>query len=200
MSNNFIKSIIATAMFVIVLLVVYYIHVTMFQVNVVFYAAIADGVLAAVITGVLVLLMGYFRALTALEKAQLFMIFLLSGYAFAISVPAVIDRSLSLYILEKLQQRGGGILQASFEQVFTQEYVKEHRLVDVRLTEQLESGTIVIEGGCVKLTDKGRRVASFGRYFRQHWLPKKRLLMGEYSDDLTNPFRASSQGANYECQ
>ena len=115
-------------------------------------------------------------------------------------MPTVIDRSLSFYILEKLQQRGGGIKQDSFEQIFTQEYVKEYRLVDVRLTEQLQSGTIIIENGCVKLTEKGERVANFGRYFRKHWLPKERLLMGKYTDDLTDPFRSSTASPNYTCK
>ncbi len=200
MSNKFLSSIIATALFVVVLLAIYYIHVTMFRVDVVFYATVADGVLAALVTGVLVFVIGHFRALTAFEKSQLIVIWLLSGYAFAITIPTVIDRSLSFYILEKLQQRGGGIKQDSFEWVFTQEYVREHRLVDVRLTEQLKSGTIIIQHGCVKLTDKGQRVASFGRYFRQHLLPKQRLLMGEYSDDLTDPFRKSEPRESYECQ
>jgi hypothetical protein len=134
------------------------------------------------------------------ERAQLLVIMLLAGYALAISVPTVIDRSLSFYILEKLQQRGGGIRYAAFEQVFTQEYLKEHRLVDVRLTEQLESGTVRIEHGCVRLTDKGERLAHFSRYFRQHWLPKQRQLMGQYSDALTDPFRHSAPAPDYECE
>jgi hypothetical protein len=115
-------------------------------------------------------------------------------------VPTVIDRSLSFYLLEKIQQRGGGIKEDAFEQLFTQEYVKEHRLVDVRLTEQLESGTIEIKNGCVLLTQKGERVAAFGRYYRTHWLPKQRLLMGQYSDDLTDPFKNSAINNNYVCK
>jgi hypothetical protein len=112
----------------------------------------------------------------------------------------VIDRSLSFYILEKIQQRGGGIRLDRMEDVFTREYVKEHRLVDVRLTEQQESGTIVIANGCVKLTERGVRLAAFSRYFRTHFLPKQRLLMGEYSDDLTDPFRHSEAMSDCGCQ
>jgi len=111
----------------------------------------------------------------------------------------VIDRSLSFYLLEKIQQRGGGIRLASFQRVFTDEYVKEHRLVDVRLTEQLKSGTIVILDGCVKLTPRGKYLANFSRYFRRTFLPSKRLLMGEYTDALTDPFRYSRVAVNYKC-
>ena len=47
------------------------------------------------------------------------LVWLLLGYILAISVPTVLDRSLSFYILEKLQQRGGGIQQSRFNEVFT---------------------------------------------------------------------------------
>ena len=191
---------IATLLFVILLLVVYYIHISFFRVNVVFYAAAADGGIAACITGFILILAKYFKDFNYFEKFQLVIIWLLLGYCSAISIPTVIDRSLSLYILEKLQQRGGGIMQTSFEEVFRIEYVKEHRLVDVRLTEQLESGTIIIKDGCVRLTAKGDSVATVSRYFRMHFLPKKRLLMGEYTDDLTDPFRNRSDNQNYTCR
>lgn len=193
------RALIASAAFLIILLIVYYVHINYFKVDVVFYAAVADGVLASFIAGVALVWLKLFRPLGGFEKFQLIVIWLLAGYALAISVPTVIDRSLSFYILEKIQQRGGGIRQDSVEQVFTQEYVREHHLVDVRLTEQLKSGTIVIENGCVLLTPKGVFIAGFSRNFRQHWLPKKRLLMGQYSDVLTDPFRTSASTDQYSC-
>jgi hypothetical protein len=199
MTNKFIKALLATTLFVLVLLTVHAIHMTVFRVSVVFYAAIGDALIASAICGTLVFFVSSFRIFSSFEKSQLIVIWLLSGYAFAISVPTVIDRSLSFYILEKIQQRGGGIRQDAFEQVFTREYVKEHRLVDVRLTEQLESGTIEVVNGCIFLTSKGNMIATFGRYYRTHWLPKRRLLMGEYSDDLTDPFKNSSVKYEYIC-
>ncbi len=193
------RSIAATTLFTLVLILIYYIHITFFKINVVFYAALSDVVVASLVSGIALMLAEYFRILSGFEKYQLLVIWLLTGYALAISAPTVIDRSLSLYILEKLQQRGGEIKQEAFEQIFTQEFVKEHRLVAVRLTEQVESGTIIIEDGCVKLTDKGRLISTFSRFYRQNLLPKKRLLLDQYSDDLTNPFRHSIEYVNYLC-
>ncbi|NSL53764.1 hypothetical protein [Uliginosibacterium aquaticum] len=180
------------------LLVIYVAHVNWIKVDVVFYAAIADAVLAACLAFA-VLLLPIGRAFNPFEKLQLFVIWLLMGYSFAISVPTVIDRSLSFYILEKIAQRGGGIRQDAMSDVFTKEYMKEHRLVDVRLTEQIESGTVVIENGCVRLTDKGRLLSNLSRSFRMNLLPKRRLLMGEYSDDLTDPFRFGVRAFDYGC-
>ena len=194
-----ISSLVATGVFVFLLLLIYVVNISFFSVNVVFYAAILDAVIATMLTSIVLVRLGYFSPLGGFEKAQLIAIWLLAGYAFAISVPTVIDRSLSFYILEKLQQRGGGIRADRFEDVFTKEYMNEYRLVDVRLTEQEQSGTIVIEDGCVKLTDKGRIIASISSYFRHNLLPKKRLLRGEYTDVLTDPFRHSIKPPAYTC-
>jgi len=189
----------ASAIFVVVLIVVYVLHVRFFRVDVLFYSAILDGAIATLLTGAVLFLWPPMSILGSFEKPLLCLVWILSGYAFAISVPTVIDRSLSIYILEKIQQRGGGIKLSSFEDVFTKEYVKEHRLVDIRLTEQRASGTISIRNGCVLLTPRGEAVASMSRLFRHYFLPRHRLLMGDYSDVLTDPFRSSEKVDDYAC-
>jgi hypothetical protein len=196
---KYLRSVEASAIFVFLLALIYGLHMRFLNVDVVFFASMADGVLAALITAGCLLVFKRFSLLNTLEKWQLLIIWMLLGYGFAISIPTVIDRSLSFYILEKIEQRGGGIQQARFADVFTKEYLKEHRLVDVRLTEQLASGTIEIRDGCVKITPKGQQLASMSRYFRQHFLPKNRLLMGHYSDDLINPLKNGDATPDYTC-
>lgn len=186
-------------MFIALLLVTYCIHIWYFPVNVVFYASITDAFIAAILAAAVLFFTGLFSRLGGFEKSQLVAIWLLGGYAFAISIPTVIDRSLSFYILEKLEQRGGAILVDRFEDVFTKEFIDEHRLVDVRLTEQQQSGTVEIVDGCAILTDRGRAIVAFSSYFRLNLLPQRRLLNGEYTDDLTNPFRESIEAPDYSC-
>ena len=192
-------AILTSGLFLFLLLLTYWVHVRYFEVNVLLYSAIADSLLATLITFTLLLIWNKSKIYNVFEKSQLFIIWLLTGYAVAISIPTLIDRSLSFYILEKIQQRGGGIQLEKFEEVFTKEYVKEHRLVDIRLTEQQQSGTIKIKNGCVMLTERGESLAEFSRTFRKNFLPKKRLLMGTYSDDLTDPFRYSVDSLDYKC-
>ena len=188
-------------LYVAALIAVYLVHARYFPVGVVFYSALGDAALAALVMATILFLIGSRVPLGSFEKVLLVVIWLLGGYAFAISVPTVIDRSLSFYILEKLQQRGGRIAQAQFADVIVKEYLPESRLIDIRLTEQLQSGTIVIENGCVKLTPRGERIATLSRYFRKHFLPQHRLLAGEYTDVLTDPFAASPSGKRgYECE
>jgi hypothetical protein len=197
--KKFYTALLATTWFLVLLLSIYWVHVVYFKVNVLLYSALADCVLAVIGAVFIQLTWRRLSIFNNFEKFQLAIIWLFGGYIFAISVPTVIDRSLSLYILEKIQQRGGGIQLENFEEVFTKEYLKEHRLMDVRLTEQLESGTIQIENGCIKLTERGNIIATFSRFFRENFLPKQRLLMGSYSDVLTDPFRGSVKDPDYKC-
>ena len=199
MKNKLVLFCLASLGYLILLLSVYLIHVRFFRVDVVLYSALFDALLATVLAGGLLGILKIFKVFSGFEKLQAMLVWLLLGYIFAISVPTVIDRSLSFYILEKLQQRGGGIKLASFEDVFVKEYMPEHRLVDVRITEQQQSGTIQVKNGCVLLTERGQTLATFSRFFRNHFLPKQRLLMGEYSSDLTDPFRNSSDHRYYLC-
>jgi hypothetical protein len=194
------KAAVAVLMFLIVLVVSYVIYIKYFRVDVVFYASMFVALLACVIVAPLVWFLPMFRSFSVLEKTQLIVINALLGYIFAISLPTVIDRSLSFYILEKLQQRNGGIQLSKFDYIFTNEYMREHQLVDIRITEQVESGTIRIEGDCVRLTDKGARLANFSRFFRQNFLPKQRLLRGEYTDRLIDPFARSDAAPDYLCK
>jgi len=197
---KYIKFTIAIILYTVLLLTIYYLHIAYLKVGVVFYSSLIDAVVASLLTLICVILIKWFRVFTVFERTQLFFIWLLIGYGFAISVPTVIDRSLSFYILEKLQQRDGGIKLDSFDLVFTKEYIKEHRLIDVRLTEQQESGTIVIKNGCVKLTDWGSLIATSSRFFRLHFLPSQRLLLGQYTDVLTDPFKHSLEVQDYKCK
>ena len=198
-----IKFINSLLLFLLILITIYIVHINFFYVDVILYSAIFDSILAAIITSLILYFSGYFKIFSFFEKIQMFVIYLLIGYALAISVPTVIDRSLSFYILEKIQDRGGGIKKSKFKEIFSKEYLLEHQLIKVRLTEQLESGTIIIENDCVKITKLGKVMAFFSHYFRKHFLAKKRLLMGQYTNELIEISKFESvdeQIESYKCK
>ncbi len=91
---KYLKLLGATALFGILLLVIYVVHVRYVPVNVVFYSAILDDVLATGLALLLLAALGWLRSFSRFEIAQMVCIWLLLGYSFAISVPTVIDRSL----------------------------------------------------------------------------------------------------------
>lgn len=200
MMKKAVRALVGIITYIVILLATYYINIRFFRVNVVGFAALVDAVIAAVLAGALLFVLKWFRAMEKFERVLLVVIYLLGGFGFAVAIPTVVDRSLSLYILQKLDQRGGGIKEDQIGWVFVNEYVPEDRLVDVRLTEATQSGTVVIKDGCVILTDKGRMLADFSTWFHEYMLPKQRLLNGQYTDDLTNTFRNSVPSPGYECK
>ena len=193
------RMMVAVMLFLLIFGTIHYIHFRFMLVNVVLFSAVLDGLLATGVTGLILFTGRYFSLVQYSEKILLLLIFLLTGYTLALSIPAVIDRSLSFYILEKLQQRGGGILLDRMPEVFTQEYMKEHHLVDIRMTEQMEAGTVVVRDGCVQLTPWGHSMATASRFYRLHFLPTRRLLMGTYSAALVDPFQGDQGAKDYVC-
>jgi hypothetical protein len=193
------RTAIASLMFLALVLAAYVVHMRWFPVDVVLYSSLFDVALATAVAAGLLVGLTFFRVFSGFEKFQMTVIWILLGYAIAISGPTIIDRSLSFYILEKLDQRGGGIQLDRFEEVLTKEFLKEYRVVDARLAEQTASGTVVVVDGCVRLTPRGGLIASISRWFRHTLMPRHRLLRGEYSDDLVDPFRRSATDIDYRC-
>lgn len=183
-----------------VFLIVNYIHFQTLPVAVILYACLYDALIAAL------LVLGpyvWFRlakgpliatefALTGLASFFLVMLYAVMG-------PTVIDRSLSIYIVEKIDHRGGTVAEAAMPDIFVKEYLPEFRLVDVRMTEQVTSGTVRIEDGCVVLTSKGRNLSRFANWYRRTLLPQKRVLMGEVTNQLTDPFAGARQLVDTRC-
>lgn len=183
-----IKFLIIVLIYLLILICIYIIHVNNFNVKVIFYSSLLDSVIAILFLIPVIKNRIFFDSVfNKFEKLQICVICLLIGYCFSISIPTVLDRSLSFYILQKIDQRGS-IKVSDFESIFTQEYVKEHQLVDIRLTEQLVSGTIEISNDCVKLTERGKRLVIASLWFRKYLLAKNRLINDEYTNKLTLPF------------
>lgn len=190
-----------TTLLLALFLAVNVLHFRFLPVRVVAYDALLNVGIAAVLAVLAYALMLRRRLATNGLESMLFLgVGALGAMLFAIMVPTVIDRSLSVYILEKLDQRGGGIRESAFEEILVREFFPEHQLVAIRLTEQLNSGTITIRDGCVRLTPRGERVARWTRFYRTTLLPRRREIMGRFSDDLTDPFRNSVQEAGYACR
>ena len=177
------------------------IHFRFFPVRVVLYDSLFDLLIAVpLVAGVcLWRRRGMAGDVTAYEVGLAGAVGVLLCILYAVMVPTVIDRSLSIYILEKIDQRGGGIRQDAFADVFISEYLPEFKLVDVRLTEQVNSGTVEIKNGCVLLTARGRLVTRVSSFYHAWLLPRSRGLMGKYSDVLINPFKESRKDVAYRC-
>jgi hypothetical protein len=178
---------------------IYLVHINFFRVNVIFYSALLDSFIALIIFLVCFVSTRVFKKFSNSESCMLFLILLLVGYSFSISLPTVIDRSLSFYFLEKIKQHDGAINRNAMSEIFINDYMIEYKLVEMRLTEQLRSGTIEMLDDCIVLTKRGYLVTKFSSFFRRNFLANKRLILDEYSDQLTDPLQNSLVNTQYLC-
>ena len=173
-------------------------HFRLLRVEVLMYAAFLDIMLAGALVAITIALTGWLR-LASIEVFFAIVIGALISALYVILIPTLIDRSLSVYMLEKIHQRGGGIRKDAFLDIWRGEYLLEYRVVDTRLTEQIVSGTLVIKDGCVLLTPRGNATVQVTSFVRKYLTPQRRDILGDITDDLTNPFRNSSPTATYTC-
>ena len=75
------KTLTLVILYTLLYLVVYVIHINFFEINVIFYAAIFDAILSAVIFEIMFILSPWRKLFTELEVFQTFLIFILIGYA-----------------------------------------------------------------------------------------------------------------------
>jgi hypothetical protein len=74
--------------------------------------------------------------------------------AFFVIVPVTLDRSISTFLLSRME--GEGFSEPQLRQAFEREYVERNAAIARRLAEQLASGTIrPDDGGRFSLTDRG---------------------------------------------
>lgn len=150
------QAILILLLYLLILIIIYFLHIKYLKVDVILFSSLIDASVATVVIAGYLFYGQNYTLFNLFEKIQMIFLCILIGYIASISIPTVIDRSLSFYILEKIDQQDGGIELDQFENLFTIDYMRDHRLVDVRLTEQLQSGTIIIQENCVTLTSVER--------------------------------------------
>jgi len=91
-------------------------------------------------------------------------------YAFV--VPTAIDRSLSIYLLEKLAQKEGVLPISDFNRIAKVDYFKDMDVVNTRIEEQIATGSLIIIGDDIILTDKGKFLNKVFHFVKENLLPK----------------------------
>jgi len=200
MQNKFILLALSIFLYFAIFLVTYLVHINFFEVQVILYSALLDAFIALIIFVVISISLKNKLNLNYFESLLIILLLSLIGYSLSLSLPTVIDRSLSFYFLEKIEQHNGSIEKASMRDIFINDYIDEYKLVEIRITEQLESGTIQLDGSCISLTKRGYLIAKFSDFFRKNLLANNRLILDEYSNHLTDPLGNSTINKEYICQ
>ncbi len=82
---------------------------------------------------------------------------------FLIVFPVTFDRSITMFLLARIERQDGALDARALEEVFAHEYLGDMRQIDRRIAEQSLSGNIRVIGGHIVLTTQGRRLLNGAR-------------------------------------
>ena len=97
------------------------------------------------------------------KQMHTYFTFFLFCYAFLITIPSLLDRSISLYILGLLHNEKIATL-SELQNYYVSGFVYHNEAIEKRLNEQVRSGNIILVNGDYSLTKKGEVLF----YFNQH--------------------------------
>lgn len=83
--------------------------------------------------------------------------------SFLIVFPVTFDRSITMFLLARIERQDGQLDARGLEQVFVRQYLGDLRQIDRRIAEQSLSGTIRVERGRIHITPQGRRLLKGAR-------------------------------------
>ena len=151
-------------------LLINYIHLNLFTYSVFLYSSTFDLCLALLITYVFY---GIFNKNFFLNNKLLIAIFsylhFVTFFLFIIFFNVVIERSLSLYILERLNQTNPLTIIELNENI-RNNYFDDMNVIDTRIVEQISSGNITMHDNQIFLTDQGKSLVNFVRMYKKYFL------------------------------
>ncbi|HUD93388.1 hypothetical protein [Sphingobium sp.] len=84
--------------------------------------------------------------------------------SFLITFPVTFDRSITMFLLARIEAQDGRLDAQGLERVYVREYLGDMRQIDRRVAEQSLSGNIRVERGHIHITPQGRRLLTGGRW------------------------------------
>lgn len=152
------------------LIVIYVLSFHLFHPDTVYYFGIGTIIIGSIILGFVFFLLPkkYKAAMTKihLQTRDFFpclLVAFLIMYSFHITVPTLADRSISIYLLNQLDEQGGSASIHILQRQFLAGYVRDYSTVCRRMAEQIETGDVVQNGQMYSLTARGKRTIALLR-------------------------------------
>jgi hypothetical protein len=80
------------------------------------------------------------------------------SYAFHITLPTLLDRSISMFVLSSLHANNLNVPELQCN--FVEQFIVKSKAIEKRVKEQVVIGNIAIEDGRMQITDRGRALTS----------------------------------------
>ncbi|MCY4047519.1 MAG: hypothetical protein OXF42_05365 [Candidatus Dadabacteria bacterium] len=90
-------------------------------------------------------------------------VFFFAAACFWLTVPAIFDRSVTLYLINLLDSNERGLTKEEIRGEFIHVYFTKSKGIEKRLNEQLDAGRVVYGNGRYRITDGGRFTISVAR-------------------------------------
>jgi hypothetical protein len=156
----------------------YYLHMNYLSVSVVLYATIIDLLVSILVTVIIfkIIFKKNWSYFLKPINISIILCFISIGINFCILVPTLIDRSLSVYFLEKIYENNGKIKIRDIDEMIINKFFLEKKLGRIRIEEQRNSSTLYVKNNTIYLTEFGFLVVKFTKWFSSNLLPKKRNI------------------------
>ena len=82
-------------------------------------------------------------------------IFFLSAYSFHITIPSLLDRSISLFILAVTDDLNT-VASSDYRRYFNSNFIEKNKAIEKRIMEQTNTGNLICENDNCSLSDQGR--------------------------------------------
>lgn len=103
--------------------------------------------------------------------------------SFLIVFPVTFDRSITMFLLARIERQDGQLDAHGLEQVYIREYLGDMHQIDRRIEEQSLSGNIRVEQGRIHITAQGRRLLTGGRWIGGWFGADPRFVTAAASDN-----------------
>jgi hypothetical protein len=135
------------------------------SISILFYRGILTGLCAALFLGVFIAIIAK-RFRIDLSTAVGAVIASLSlNLCFLVLLPVTVDRSISVFLLARIEQEDGHLTTSALDRLFRDAYLTDLRQIDRRVSEQILSGNISVDAtGHIRMTPRGHAFLAFSRY------------------------------------
>ena len=83
--------------------------------------------------------------------------------SFLIVFPVTFDRSITMFLLARIERQDGQLDATALERLYIRQYLGDMRQIDRRIAEQAQSGNIEVRNGHIRITPQGRRLLQGAR-------------------------------------
>ena len=134
-----------------------------------------QGLFSIVVTSLIIAPIFFIYKKFTLEIFGYFLFSIMFCYSFLITVPTLLDRSISLYILATISEERK-INKEEIENYFVSGFVLKNKAIDKRLDEQIFTKNIIINNNNYEITNRGKVVNKLNIFFSNIYNTDKNYL------------------------